>query len=57
MAPNPSDVAFLHSIGKCASISPDGLLCTLSINHQPRQHMAQILGGPEDGKELAKWPW
>lgn len=57
MSPKQSDVDFLRSIGKCASISDTGILCTLSDNHHPRQHMAQVLGGPDDGKVLAQWPW
>ena len=55
--PNQSDLEFLRSIGKCASVDENGYICTLSINHYGRKHKAQVLGGPEDGKELKSWSW
>ena len=48
---------YLLSIGKCASANQDGWLCTLRTNHQPTNHMHQIMGGIEDGKVIAEWPW
>jgi hypothetical protein len=55
--PRQDDLAFLRSIGKCASVSEDGFICTLSANHYGRVHKAQILGGIDDGKVLQQWPW
>lgn len=53
-----SDIEFLRSIGKCASVqNKDGFLCSLTANHTDRDHMAQVLGGVDDGKVLAQWPW
>lgn len=56
---NPKDVArdYLRSIGKCASKSQNGSLCTISANHVGRRHKAQILGGVDDGKTLEEWDW
>lgn len=55
--PRDEDLAFLRLIGKCASVDEAGFVCTLSANHYGRQHKAQVLGGAEDGKVLATWPW
>jgi hypothetical protein len=55
--PSDEDLAFLRSIGKCASVDQDGYICTLSENHFGRMHKAQIMGGIDDGKVLAQWPW
>jgi hypothetical protein len=48
---------YLWSIGKCGSVSQDGYLCTLTTNHRPTNHQAQIMSGIEDGKIMAEWPW
>jgi hypothetical protein len=55
--PKDEDIHFLQSIGKCASVSEDNFLCTLNANHYGRMHKAQIMGGQEDGRVLAQWPW
>ena len=55
--PNDEVLAFLRSIGKCASVSDQGFVCCLSDNHYGRMHKAQIMGGPDDGKILSQWPW
>jgi hypothetical protein len=48
----------LQMMGKCASLQhTDGHLCTLTANHTDCDHMAQVLGGIDDGKVLAQWPW
>lgn len=48
---------FLRDQGKCGSKSASGKLCTISANHQGRNHKAQIFGGMEDGKIIEEWPW
>lgn len=48
---------YLQSMGKCASMNQDGYLCTLHENHQPSNHMNQVMGGIDDGAILAEWPW
>lgn len=48
---------WLRSIGKCGSKSQNGSLCTISANHVGRQHLAQVMGGADDGKVLEEWPW
>lgn len=55
--PRDEDIHFLQSIGKCASVSDQGYICTLSENHYGRMHKAQVLGGIDDGKVLQQWPW
>jgi hypothetical protein len=50
-------VDWLHAQGKCGSADGKGHLCTLSANHRGRQHETQVMGGVNDGQELAKWPW
>lgn len=47
----------LWDMGKCGSMSQNGHLCTLTENHRPRPHEAQILGGVDDGRLLEEWPW
>jgi hypothetical protein len=48
---------FLQSIGKCGSLNADAYLCTMKANHQGTNHKAEIMGGIDDGKLLAEWPW
>lgn len=48
---------WLRDNNKCGSKGKSGHLCTLTENHQGRNHKAQIMGGIEDGKTLAEWPW
>lgn len=55
--PRDEDLAFLRSLGKCASVSDQGYICTMTANHYGRMHKAQIMGGIEDGKVLQEWPW
>lgn len=57
LKPNQKDLDFLRKIGKCASVNSDNWICTMNANHKGKQHMAQILGGVEDGKILSQWPW
>lgn len=48
---------YLRSIGKCGSVSSDGHVCTIRQNHIGQDHKAVILGGIDDGLEIAKWSW
>ena len=47
----------LIMMGKCASKSQNGFLCTLTANHHGKRHKAQILGGQEDGLTKEEWDW
>ena len=47
----------LRKIGKCGSRHPAGYLCTISANHYPSKHVAQVLGGAKDGELIAEWKW
>lgn len=49
---------FLWSIGKCGSLSKKGSLCTITANHRPHKHQAQVMEpGPDDGLVLEEWDW
>jgi hypothetical protein len=48
---------WLRDNGKCASLSTDNYMCTLTANHFGKVHKAQIMGGADDGKTLREWDW
>lgn len=50
-------IKYLQSIGKCASVSAMGNMCTITANHSGRKHQAQVMGGIDDGKRLEEWDW